>query len=342
MKGKQDSGSKDGEIPRSRFDAKMQAVKRVGLFVKRGIFRIETARKITQFSCFLLFNAAIFGLGPWPMLLPVLQSLGTPHKTVGGAFGALQLMLFEVVFPWIPLASILLTVVVAGRSLCGWACPFGFAQDLLSYIKGKNMRVSLRTHREMVNLKYVVLMVTLFISGTLAMTQAAGVGQNYRESLGTFAPAPFDALSPADTLFAVFPRLMWNIRYGVPVLLEKATWEAPGALFAGLLSVSPLLWVRLAVMIGVMVLVVYVPRGWCRYLCPQGALLALLGWFGFLGLKRDPLKCTRVGCRLCVEECPMMVRILDLPWRKFADPECIFCLKCVDVCPSGALGVKFP
>ena len=320
----------------------MQAVKRVGLFVKRGIFRIETARKITQFSCFLLFNAAIFGLGPWPMLLPVLQSLGTPHKTVGGAFGALQLMLFEVVFPWVPLASILLTVVVVGRSLCGWACPFGFVQDLLGYIKGGRAHVSPRTHKEMVNLKHGVLTVTLFISGTLAMSLAAGAGQSYKEALGPFAPAPFDALSPADTLFAVFPRVMLDIRYGVLVLLEKATWEVPGALFAGFLSVSPLLWIRLAIMTGVMVLVVYIPRGWCRYLCPQGALLALLGRFSFLGLKRDLVKCTRVGCRLCVDECPMMVRILDLPWGKFADPECIFCLRCVSVCPNGALGVKFP
>jgi len=109
--------------------------KTLGFYLKKTVFRIETARKITQFCCFLLFNAVVFGLGPWPVLLPILGTLGVPTKTVGEAFGTLQLMLFELIFPWLALASILLTSVVVSRSLCGWACPFGFVQDLLVYVK---------------------------------------------------------------------------------------------------------------------------------------------------------------------------------------------------------------
>jgi len=310
--------------------------------VKRAVFRIETARKITQFCCFLLFNAVVFGLGPWPVLLPILGTLGTPTKTVGEAFGTLQLMLFELIFPWLALASIVLTAVVLSRSLCGWACPFGFVQDLLGYVKREHTQVSPRTHESMIKVKYWILAVILFVSVTLAVSLALGIGRSYKESLGAFAPAPFNALSPADTLFAVLPRVVLEIRYAIPTLMGTTASEASGAVFNGILSAPLLLWIRLAIMIGTIALAVYIPRSWCQYFCPNGALMGLLSHFSFLGLKRDPVKCTKVGCRLCVEACPMMVPILDLPWEKFNAPDCIYCLKCSDACPTKAIRPKFP
>ncbi len=304
--------------------------------VRQAVFRIENARRISQFLCFLLFNAAIFGLGPWPLFLPVLQSLGAPPKTVGDAFGALQLMLYNGVFPWLPLASIFLAAIFTGRALCGWVCPFGFVQDLLKYIKRKQAEVSLRTHETMIKVKHGILLLTLFISGSLAVSAVSG-GTSYVEALGAFAPGPFEALSPANTLFAILPRVIFDIRHAIFMVME-----APESILIGILSLSPLFWLRFAIMVAVLAMGVYVQRSWCRYLCPEGALLALLSRFSFLGLKRDPLKCTRAECRACVEACPMKVRILDLPWEKFTDPECIYCLKCVSACSTKALRPKFP
>lgn len=299
--------------------------------IKKIVWRIETARRIAQFLSFALFNAVLFGLGPWPIVLPVLYSLGVHQKTVGDAFAMLQWMLHESVFPWLPLASFLLIAVFLGRALCGWVCPFGFVQDLLEYVKRKHIQLSLRTHEEMTRIKYVILAITLLISGTLAISVAMDVGRGYKTALGAFAPGPFNALSPADTLFAILPRMVLDLRY---VNLD--------ALIAGILVVRPLLWTRLVIMVLILVLAVYVPRSWCRYVCPHGAALAFLNRFSFLGLKRDPLKCTKAGCRTCVEVCPMKVPILDSPWEKFTDPECIYCLKCVEACTTKAIKPKFP
>ncbi len=290
----------------------------------RRFLKYEAARRIVQFCSFLLFNAGIFGLAATPVLLPVLQSLGVPQKTVGGAFGALQLMLYEVVFPWLPLAAFFLTAILVGRALCGWVCPFGFVQDLLGYVKRKHMEFSPRTHEGMVNVKYLILVIVLFISGTIAVSSVMGTGREYGRALGEFAKAPFNVLSPSDTLFTALPRFIFDARYS-PIAL-------PPLLF----------WVRLAIMGGVLVLAVYVERSWCRYLCPVGAFMALLNRFSFLGLKRNPTKCTKAGCRECVEVCPTKVPILDLPWEKFTDPECIYCLKCVEACPTKAIRPKFP
>jgi ferredoxin-type protein NapH len=123
-------------------------------------------------------------------------------------------------------------------------------------------------------------------------------------------------------------------------LLE--TPDASGTVINGLSSVPLLLWVRFAIMIGIIVLAAYIPRSWCRYFCPNGALMGFLSRFGFLGLKRDPVKCTKATCRSCVEVCPTLVPILDLPWEKFNHPECIYCLKCVDACSTKAIKPKFP
>jgi ferredoxin-type protein NapH len=306
----------------------LSGAKEAAFRVKEVVWRIETARKIVQFFSFILFNAVIFGLEPWPIVLPVVYSLGIHQKAMGDAFAMLQWMLHDLVFPLLPLASFFLVAAFLGRALCGWVCPFGFVQDLLGYVKRKHTEVSLRTHGEMIKVKYVVLAVTLFVSGTLAISLATGVGQGYKEALGVFAPAPFNALSPADTLFAIVPRMVLDVRYASLDALISYT--------------QPLLWVRLAIMVIFLVLAVYVPRSWCRYLCPHGAALAFLNRFSFLGLKRDPLKCTKAGCRTCVEVCPMKVPILDLPWEKFTDPECIYCLKCVEACTTKAIKPKFP
>ncbi len=310
--------------------------------VKKLILRIETLRKITQLGFFVLFNAVVFGLGPWPILLPIIGLLGTPSNTVGDALGALQLMLFEVTFPWLALASIFVAAIFLGRALCGWVCPFGFAQDLLTYVKKRHTEVTPRTHKDLVKVKYIVLAIVLFVSGTMAISLATGAGESYKGALGVFAQAPFNTVSPADTLFAVTPRIALEIRYGIPQLLEISADEAYGSIGNAISSLQPLLLVRLVIMGFIIGLAVYVPRGWCRYLCPQGAFSALFSRFSFLGLRRDPVRCTKAGCRDCVQVCPTLVPILDLPWEKFAHPECIYCLKCVDACSTKAIKPKFP
>ena len=110
-----------------------------------------------------------------------------------------------------------------------------------------------------------------------------------KTALGVFAQAPFNALSPGDTLFALIPN-------GVATLIN----EGVDVFLAGFLAVKPLLWLRFVILGAVLVFAVYVPRSWCKYFCPHGAILAFLNRFSFLGFQRDPLKCTKAECNECV------------------------------------------
>lgn len=200
----------------------------------------------------------------------------------------------------------------------------------MGIVKIKRLEVSARTHEWMINIKYLVLLVVLLVSGSLAAMLASGSDEGFRSALGVFAQAPFNALSPADTLFAVIPNGIFNLVNSVDVFLS------------GALAIRPLLWARFVILGAVLGLAAYVPRSWCKYFCPHGAILAFLNRFSFLGLTRDPLKCTKAGCNDCVQACPMNVPILDLPWEKFTHPECIYCLKCADACTTKAIKPKIP
>ena len=308
--------------------------------IKQELLRFNTPRRIIQFISFILFSAMMFDLAALPLLLPILWTWGFNPNITGDAFSAIQFLLggwgeFSVAFPWLALASFLIVGVLIGKSLCGWVCPFGLVQDLIGYIRRKKKGISPRTHESMIYIKYGILAIALFVSITFAAATTTGTSFSYQRALGIFAQAPFTTLSPAETLFAELPKKIINFRIAVS--------EMPfGDALSGIASLSPLFWVQLSVMIAVLVFSAYVQRGWCKYLCPHGGLMAIMNWFSFLGLRRDLVKCTKGTCRLCVEICPMKVPILDLPWEKFSDPECIYCMKCRDACPEKAIRLKYP
>jgi polyferredoxin len=308
--------------------------------IKQRLLKFNTPRRIVQFLSFIFLSAIVFNLGSLSTLLPVLWTWGLKQNTAGDAFTAIQLMLGGwndarfFVFPWLAVASFLTIGILLGKSMCGWICPFGFIQELVGFIKRKQTEFSPRTHQTMIYAKYFVLGITLFISATFAASKLAGLSAGYASSLGIFAEAPFTAISPAETLFGIIPRKIGE--FSIAVEANQVD------ILSGIASLPPLFWAQLLILIGVLVLVAYVPRGWCKYFCPHGAIMAVLNKFSFIGLRRDPVKCAKIECRLCAEVCPMRVPILDLPWEKFSDSECIYCLKCVDACENKAIRLKYP
>ena len=86
------------------------------------------------------------------------------------------------------------------------------------------------------------------------------------------------------------------------------------------------------------------PRFFCQFLCPMGAVFALLPVLPFAQLHRDGENCIP-GCSACAHRCPVDLKLDEQSLRS---GECIACEACVGTCPKGnisrwdlALGKNF-
>ena len=175
-----------------------------------------------------------------------------------------------------------ITLLVWGRgTFCGWLCPFGALQELISMITKPlgvaQRRLRLRTDALLKNVKYAVLAVLVGASFT-----SAGWTEQLVE------------IEPFKTSISLHFQRDW------PYLLWAVACLALGTL---------------------------VYRGYCRYVCPLGALLALLGkvrMFDWIPRKDEcgtPCQSCRHGCAYQAIE----------PSGKVDYDECFQCLDCVEI-----------
>lgn len=230
----------------------------------------------------------------------------------------------DLVFPFIPLAIFLIIAAIFGRAFCSWACPFGFIQDLLGMIPVKKRNPSIKNEKRFSEIKFIILGISIILTIWVVIYKIQGAEAAIVQALGPFAESPFEPLSPVTTLFALIP---WMIIRGT---------------IADIFTGNLLLWLRLAILVGVLIMVIYIPRAWCRWLCPAGAFLGLFSKNSLLGIKRRITKCTTEKCaRECEAKCPMAIRIIQEPWKRIRHHNCTLCLNC-KTCPEDAIEMTAP
>ena len=75
-------------------------------------------------------------------------------------------------------------------------------------------------------------------------------------------------------------------------------------------------------------------RFFCQFLCPMGAVFAILPVLPFTPLSRDPEGCLK-GCSACKRLCPAGLQ-LEPDGRR--NGECVCCERCAGVCPKNNIG----
>jgi polyferredoxin len=96
-------------------------------------------------------------------------------------------------------------------------------------------------------------------------------------------------------------------------------------------------WPAYLVAVVVLVLSFFIPRFWCKYTCPLGGVLSLVGHLSLLRIRRNPSSCK--GCAVCEIPCPVGIAVASA--NPVINTNCIGCLACVEVCPRrGALEVQ--
>jgi polyferredoxin len=233
---------------------------------------------------------------------------------------------------------IALTLVV-GRVFCGWICPFGTLHHFFAwifpsrYVKGKTRIEQNKTHPLRQRVKYYLLYGFL---GAALFGSAIG---------GLFDPI---CIAVRAIGLTVMPVMQYLTNGGttlvgttnVPALqsggdvvadfMAENVWQSKQfyfhhTWFIGILLVAVLFMNR------------FVPRFWCRVLCPLGALLGVFSRFALFGMEKDHSKCT--DCDLCLVHC----QGADSPQGgvKWRQDECHMCMNCEAACPEDVIKFRF-
>ena len=206
------------------------------------------------------------------MCVPGLNCYSCPGAIGACPLGSLQNALMEskTRTPAYIFGIIILFGLLLGRTICGWLCPMGLAQELLYKIKTPKLKKS-KTTRVLSYLKYVILIALVVIV-----------------PLFFAIPGFCEYICPAGTF------------EGGVGLLSNPNNEGMLAMLGPLFS-----W-KFILLILFIVASVFVYRVFCRFFCPLGALYGFFCRLALIGVKLDKNKCT--DCGLCVDVCKMDIK----------------------------------
>jgi polyferredoxin len=265
-------------------------------------------------------------------MLKVVPFLHSPRVGISNSTGILEAIFFlftEGIIPFFLIGLLIIIILFTNRFFCGWICPIGTIQDACAAIPTNKRTLKLSTHKSFLKIKYVLVIFILILVVPLGVSAAVNLPFyiEYRANLGVFGTMPLSYFSLSEYIFVFFPNLIREI------LITRSI--AP--IFSNLI----VLFISIFYM-AIIILSVWYPRIYCRYLCPYGAVASVISEYSFLKLSRSPVKCVgRADCGICENVCPKQIKILDEPFEFFTGKgECNYCLKCMEKCPYGAIDIK--
>ena len=306
---------------------------------KQRVRSITILRRIIQIISFLLINYVIIELvlsiNLWSLdgLIKILPIINSPRNPISNGAGILEYIfyfLLEGIFPLFLIGVLIFVLLFTGRFFCGWICPIGTIQDACAAIPSNKKKVKTSTHNSLLKIKYVIVILIIIIVLPLGITKTSNFSfyVDYKNNLGDFGEKPMGYFSLSEYIFVFFPEM----------IKELFISRSIAPLFS-----SILVFIIFVFYLVVIVLSVWYPRIYCRYLCPFGAIASAVSEYSFLKLSRSPVRCVgRTECGICEKVCPKQIRILDEPFEFFTGKgECNLCLKCKQDCPHGALDLSF-
>ena len=264
--------------------------------------RIVTVRRISQIfflGLFLWFcvtatlGTAWWQLRGWPinwiLSLDPLTALAT----------ALATHTFYAPLTWALVATVLTLFV--GRFFCSFVCPLGTINQFTGWLGRLGLSPAAREeanrHRQLQAWKYYLLICLL------------GLAFMGSVQTGIFDPLP---LVHRSVNLALAP--LADNRLGV--LNDEPRFYASA-------------WLLGVVFLAVVGLNLALPRFFCRFLCPLGALFGLMSRFTPWRIGKTADTCG--DCHICEQHCEGACR----PSGRFIGSECVLCFNCLDRCPAG-------
>jgi ferredoxin-type protein NapH len=204
-------------------------------------------------ASFLLVWLDPAGLRLHTMCAPVFHCYACPLSTFACPIGIIAQFSALHFFPLIAVGLLVTVGALFGSLVCGWACPFGFLQDLAAKVPTRRFDLpKIAGH-----LRYVMLTGTV-----LAIPYFFGEGH----------PLFVCRICPAGALEAAVPNMIGQVIAG-----ERIVW--PNA-------------AKLTILALFLIAIFFMRRPWCRLLCPLGAIFTLFNRFSAFFLRFDTEECT--------------------------------------------------
>ena len=232
--------------------------------------------------------------------------------------------------------------VLFGRWFCGWICPFGTLHQMMTQLRGGSLKSRLKRAAYSPRQRWKYLVLIGLLAGTLTGLNLIGWVDPFSLLYRSLATAVFPTLNlGSHALFA------WLYESDPAIGTVKVTKvsEPVYEVLRSFLLVEGRPQYYWGILIGVifgaiLAINLWRNRFWCRYVCPLGALLGLVGKNPLLRLKKDNEACN--GCQLCVAVCPGGANP-DAPSDRsdaWKPSECLFCWNCEAVCPKKAISFE--
>jgi polyferredoxin len=227
---------------------------------------------------------------------------------------------------------------VFGRVFCGWICPFGTLHHFFGWIfpsrygRG-NQRVESNKTYPRQRVKYYLLYA--FLAAAVTGSAVGGLFDPICVAvraigLAVIPAAQWIVVGLSSLLAATGVRVVQVAADGGQDFLAGTVWQNKQFYYHQT-------WLVGSLFVAILFLNRFVPRFWCRVLCPLGAFLGVFARFALFGMEKDHSKCT--DCNLCLVHC----QGADSPQGgvKWRQDECHMCLNCETACPEDVIKFRF-
>lgn len=213
-------------------------------------------------------------------------------------------------------------------------CPFGGVETLYQlFTTGVFIQ---KIHNSSIILMLLIFVVTILFGAIFCSTICPfGTYQEWVSRMGQrlfkgkhnhFVPHQADKILRFLRYGVLALVLYVTARSGMLIFQSYDPFHALFNFFSGEVS----LWAFIILGI-ITIMALFIERPWCKYLCPYGAILGLLGLIRVFPIKRKKESC--VHCHKCSKSCPMNIEVSTKATVR--DHQCISCYKCLssDACP---------